>query len=319
MDVTVPDLYCPACGEKVPAGSGFCRGCGHDIAARADAVRAEPTPAELGPAASSCAACGAALPPGAQFCGSCGRAVSDDDVPAGPPTLVPSLDAEPPGGPAPAPSPEPRFDRRVAAIATAVVLVIAGGVAGVLALTGGTGSHATRPPGRTSAERPASAPATVSEAAPAAGVTPVTTDAAATDTTESTPASTDTTATSATPPAGTTGLSAQAQTLDGLMRLSEQGRAAAVRGDTDVAIASRITLLDDLRALRARATDSRLKAGLTRLSAAIRESLRQNRTCATRCTTADLRRVGRLKQEAVSTLNPILRKYTSHEYQANRI
>jgi len=89
--------------------------------------------------------------------------------------------------------------------------------------------------------------------------------------------------------AGTPGLSAQARTLDGLMRLSEQGRAAAVSGATDVAIASRVTLLDDLRALRARATDTQLKAGLTRLIAAIRESLRQNRTCGTRCTTADLR------------------------------
>jgi hypothetical protein len=100
--------------------------------------------------------------------------------------------------------------------------------------------------------------------------------------------------------------------VDGLMQFSEQGRAAAIAGDTTAARANRTKLLADLQSLQAQVTDAQLKAALASFIAAIRESLRQNRTCGIKCTTSDLARVDALKQQAVAKLNPLLLKYARH-------
>ncbi len=103
------------------------------------------------------------------------------------------------------------------------------------------------------------------------------------------------------------------------MKLSEQGRAAAVKGDTKAAIANRTKLLAGLKRLGAQATDARLKAGLGSFTAAIRESLRQNSECADRCSAAELNKVNRLKRQAVTELNPLLRRYARTSYDARDI
>jgi hypothetical protein len=114
-------------------------------------------------------------------------------------------------------------------------------------------------------------------------------------------------------------LGRQVQTLDGLMKTSEQGRTAAAKGDTKAAIANRAKLLAALQRLDAQAADKRLKAGLASFTAAIRESLRQNRECGAKCSTSDLNKVNRLKQETVDALNPLLRKYAKTTYRARDI
>ena len=114
-------------------------------------------------------------------------------------------------------------------------------------------------------------------------------------------------------------LGRQVQTLNGLMRTSQQGRAAAAKGDTKAAIANRSKLLKDVQRLRAQATDRQLKAGLGSFAAAVRESLRQNRECGAACSASDLSKVNRLKQDTVDALNPLLRKYAKTTYRARDI
>jgi hypothetical protein len=111
----------------------------------------------------------------------------------------------------------------------------------------------------------------------------------------------------------------QVQTLDDLMKTSMKGRTAAGRGDTKAAIANRSTLLKDLQSLRSDATNAQLKTGLRSFTAAIRESLRQNRECAAKCSTSELNKVYRLKQAAVTELNPLLRKYAKTSYRSRDI
>jgi hypothetical protein len=114
-------------------------------------------------------------------------------------------------------------------------------------------------------------------------------------------------------------LARQVQSLDALMKTSEKGRAAAAKGDTKAAIANRAQLLKDVQALRAKAADKQLKAGLGSFAAAVRESLRQNRECGAGCSASDLNKVGRLKQQTVGALNPLLRKYAKTSYRARDI
>jgi hypothetical protein len=125
---------------------------------------------------------------------------------------------------------------------------------------------------------------------------------------------------SATPaPARRPSLAAQVRALDDLMRMSERGRAAAVRGDFSAAVANRARLARRIDRLHARATNSSLRVGLVAFGAAVREALRQNRTCKASCETADLGRVGRLKQAALARLNPLLHRYAHTSYRRTQI
>ena len=110
-------------------------------------------------------------------------------------------------------------------------------------------------------------------------------------------------------------LDAQVKQLGELMLLSKKGRAQAVEGDVKAAAASRAQLLKDIRALDADTGDKALKAGLVSFGAAIRESLRQNRECGSKCSIADLQKVGRLKQAALKRLNPILKAHGARTYK----
>jgi hypothetical protein len=114
-------------------------------------------------------------------------------------------------------------------------------------------------------------------------------------------------------------LAAQVKTLDGLMRLSEKGRAAAVQGDIKTATASRAKLLRDLKRLYADATDKPLKAAVASFIPAITEALRQNRECGSKCSTADLNKVARLKQAALDKVNPLLKAHGSDTYRLKDI
>ena len=107
--------------------------------------------------------------------------------------------------------------------------------------------------------------------------------------------------------------------LDGLMERSREGRAAAAKGDTKAAIANRSALVKDLQALSGQVKDAKLKAGLASFTAAIRESLRQNRECGDACPAADLEKVNDLKRETVEALNPLLRKYAKTTYRSRDI
>jgi hypothetical protein len=120
-------------------------------------------------------------------------------------------------------------------------------------------------------------------------------------------------------PKPVTALRRQVQSVDDLMKASKEGRAAAVKGDIKAAIANRSKLLQDLKRVSSEATDARLKAGLRSFTAAIRESLRQNRECAGGCTTSELNKVNRLKQQALAKLNPLLRKYAQTSYSSRDI
>jgi hypothetical protein len=120
------------------------------------------------------------------------------------------------------------------------------------------------------------------------------------------------------PPRGPS-LAAQVVSLDALMRMSERGRAAAVKGDFAAAVANRATLARRIDRLHGRATDPALRGGLARLGAAMREALRQNRTCKASCSAADLARIGRLKQAALSRLDPLLRRYAHTSYRREQI
>ena len=111
----------------------------------------------------------------------------------------------------------------------------------------------------------------------------------------------------------------QVLALDGLMERSQEGRAAAAKGDTKAAIANRSALVKDLQALSGQVKDAKLKAGLASFTAAIRESLRQNRECGDACPAGDLEKVNDLKRETVEALNPLLRKYAKTTYRSRDI
>ena len=109
-------------------------------------------------------------------------------------------------------------------------------------------------------------------------------------------------------------IEAQVKTLDELVRFSAKGRKAAVNGDMKAAIANRAKLLKDIRSLDRQADDKQLKAALVSFDAAIAESLRQNRECASKCSDADLRKVGKLKTAALAKINPILKEHGGRTY-----
>jgi hypothetical protein len=114
-------------------------------------------------------------------------------------------------------------------------------------------------------------------------------------------------------------IEAQVKTLDELVRFSAKGRKAAVNGDIKAAIANRAKLLRDIRALDKQAGDKQLKAALAGFDAAIAESLRQNRECGSKCTDADLQKVGRLKTAALAKINPILKEHGGRTYKREEI
>jgi len=201
-----------------------------------------------------------------------------------------SFPAVPPGSPAaeepkpkrdepPAPPNRARIDGRTAAIVAVVVLLAAVITTTLVVLTGGS--------------EPERAAAPVETSAPVETETPMAT---------------------AKPKPKTSDLDAQVKTLDELMRLSRKGRAAAVEGDIKAATANRAQLLKDIKALDGQADDKQLKAALASFSVAIAESLRQNRECGSKCSDADLAKVGKLKQAALAKINPILKAHGTRTY-----
>jgi hypothetical protein len=114
-------------------------------------------------------------------------------------------------------------------------------------------------------------------------------------------------------------LKTQAQQLDRLLQRSKTGRADAVNGDFKAAMANRAKLLKDIQSLQGKATNAQVKAGATAFAAAIRESLRQNRECAAKCSTSEITKVGTLKQTAVDKLNPLLKRFNLGPYTAKEI
>ena len=54
-------------------------------------------------------------------------------------------------------------------------------------------------------------------------------------------------------------------------------------------------------------------------SAAIRESLRQNRDCASKCSASDIKKVGQLKDAALAKLNPLLKPFGFGPYTSKQI
>jgi hypothetical protein len=121
------------------------------------------------------------------------------------------------------------------------------------------------------------------------------------------------------PVAAAPALKTQAQEVDRLLKFSQAGRADAVNGDFKAATANRTKLLKDLQSLQGKATDAQLKAGVTAFAAAIRESLRQNRECGSKCSTSDITKVGTLKQTALDKLNPLLKKFGLGPYTTKQI
>ena len=201
-----------------------------------------------------------------------------------------SFPAVPPGSPGaeepkprrdepPAPPNRARIDGRTAAIVAVVVLLAAVVTTALVVLTGGS--------------EPERAAAPVETSAPVETETPMAT---------------------AKPKPKTSDLDAQVKTLDELMRLSRKGRAAAVEGDIKAATANRAQLLKDIKALDGQANDEQLKAALASFSVAIAESLRQNRECGSKCSDADLAKVGKLKQAALAKINPILKAHGTRTY-----
>jgi hypothetical protein len=283
MTSTTPNVYCPACGQQIPADAGFCRECGHHLPARNVAAAAEPD------------ASSAPLEPATPLI---------PTLTPEPPAPMQSADASPPGR---------ELDRRIVAIAAAAVLLVGGGIAAAVALSGG---------GSSSNSAKAAHAGTRSDAAAVAEATPAVTVALATpEATVETPTPDATVATPTPQPTveSDTSLTAQMRRLDGLMQLSEQGRAAAVEGNTAAAAASRSALLRQLQSLRADAADPLLRSAVDRFIVAIREALRQNHECGSRCSAADLARVARLKRDALSELNPLLRTYVGRTYRLEEI
>ena len=181
-----------------------------------------------------------------------------------------------------------RIDKRTTAIVAAVVLLATVATVAVLVLTGGSEPK----PLPTGSESPP-ANAVVEQETPEPSATAKPVKAPKVD--------------------------AQVKTLDGLMRLSEKGRAAAVNGDIKTATAQRATLLRDLERLDAQATDKQLKAALATFIPAITEALRQNRECGSKCSTADLNKVARLKQAALNKVNPLLKAHGGDTYRLKDI
>jgi hypothetical protein len=179
-----------------------------------------------------------------------------------------------------------RIDTKTTAIVAMIVLLAALVTTAVVVLTGG--------------EEP--------ERAAAPQDTPV-----AIDTPEPTPEKT------AEPKATAAPIEAQVKTLDELVRFSAKGRKAAVNGDIKAAIANRAKLLRDIRALNKQADDKQLKAALVTFDAAIAESLRQNRECASKCSDADLAKVGKLKTAALAKINPLLKEHGGRTYKREEI
>jgi hypothetical protein len=313
MTTTPPSVYCPACGRQIPADAGFCRGCGHHLAARSRPAAAEPAASSV-PETKACPDCDAQVPVAAQFCASCGRTVTADVPPAEPATLVPSLTPEPPAAPQPTPSAAPgrRFNGRAIAIAAAAVVLVGGGIAAALALTGDPSSPSAR----------AANAGTRSDPAAVAAATPEATVATPTPTPTPTPEATVATATpdsDAQAPSVDPTLATQVRTLDALMQLSEQGRGGGGGGGKREVRREQLKPLRQLQSLRAAATDARLQAAVDPFIAAIREALRQNRECGSACSAADLARVARLKGDALSKLNPLLREYVGRTYRLEEI
>jgi hypothetical protein len=319
MTTTPPIVYCPACGREIPADAGFCRECGHHLATRSRPAAAEPEASSV-PATTACPHCDAQVPVAAQFCGSCGKTVTVEEPPVEPATLLPSLVPEPPSAPEPttpadADSTGRQLNGRVVAIAAAAVVLVGGGIAAALALSGDPSSPAAK------AARAGTPPpsAVIGAATPEAPVATPTAEATVATPTPEVTVATPTPDSDTPAPSSDSALTAQVRTLDGLMQLSEQGRAAAVAGDTAAAAASRATLLRQLQSLRADATDARLQAAVDRFIAAIREALRQNRECGSACSAAELARVASLKRDALSKLNPLLREYVGRTYRLEEI
>ena len=212
-----------------------------------------------------------------------------------PAAAAPAPVAEIPPTPPPQPPPPPRPPKPpreplspgliVAGVITAVLLI--GGGAAALLLSGGDEPN------------PAAAVSTPAAAEPESTTRPTPTRAA--------------------PRRSATNLRRQVLALDVLMKQSQEGRAAAAKGDTKTAIASRSDLLKDVQRLRGQVRDAKLKAGLGSFVAAIRESLRQNRECADGCPAGDLEKVNGLKRETVDALNPLLRRYAKTTYRARDI
>ena len=210
--------------------------------------------------------------------------------------LAPVDDTAPPAPPRRPPEPaainRSRIDKRTAGIVAAIVALATVATVAVLVLTGG--SEPSKPLDAGSQEAPAGA--VVQAKTPK----PVTTTAAST--TKKAP-----------------DLDAQVQQLDKLMLLSKKGRAEAVKGDIKAATASRATLLSDLKRLQAKAADKDLKAAVASFEAAIAEALRQNRECGSKCSAADLNKVGDLKQAALRKLNPLLKAHGAATYRVQEI
>jgi hypothetical protein len=120
-------------------------------------------------------------------------------------------------------------------------------------------------------------------------------------------------------PAAKDSLKAQVIDFDALLKRSQKGRSAAVHGDFTAAIANRAKLLADLKALDKRATDPQFKAALTSFTAAIRESLRQNRDCQSTCPQSDLLKVQKLKQQTLDKAQPLLDKFGGGKYTTKDI
>jgi double zinc ribbon protein len=303
---TTANVYCPACGRELPAGAAFCGECGHDLTSRKDPAWREP---EVdAPETRSCLQCETVVPAAAQFCPSCGDAMSTE-------SLMPTLELEPPAEPvlaAAEPPPSPRRpDVRVVAIAVAAVLLVGGGLAFALT-SGGDSTPETENAARAGTQ---TAPdATVGAPTPEPTVefpTPEPTVEATTP---------EPTVEAPTPePTVEPDLAAEVQQLNSLMQMSVQGRAAAVSGDMAAAIAARTRLLRELRSLRAEAADPELQAAVDAFIPAIREALRQNRECGSACSAQELSNVGRLKREALSELNPLLREYVGRTYRREEI
>ena len=221
--------------------------------------------------------------------------VATTPEPATPPPPPPAAGPPPPP---PGPPPEPRrppltavgdfvrrIDPRVAAVVLAI-LVIGGGL---IAL--GTIGRSAKP--HTTAQATTLDPT-------------------------STPESTKTPRPKPTPKPGPS-LKSQILKLDTLLKLSQKGRAAAVQGNFKAATANRAELLKDLQSLQGKAKNTQLKAGLAAFIAAITESLRQNRTCGSKCPSSDIAKVSTLKATAVVKLNPLLHRFGAGPYSSKTI
>jgi hypothetical protein len=200
-------------------------------------------------------------------------------APAPPPVVTP-----PPKPPAPPPEPprEPSgegWSNALIAVIVVTVLLIGGGIAAAVILSRD------------------------SDPEPAAKTTPEAQD---------TPQAEDT-------PDPAAALKRQVVSLDRLLKRSAQGRAAAVEGDFAAAIENREGLLRSLRRLRRQADDGELKSALTTFNTAIREALRQNKECEAACSTQALERVGKLKEDALAKINPLLEAQGLDTYETSDI